>query len=148
MRSIHPRSQPTALQKLDQRTKEARLVREIRAALVKYVTGSADRIPTEVQAALIEQACQIKLRIALMDKRFTTVDQMDDGATRRYLAWSGHYARLLKQLGPGVAAKEPSLSEYLAQWRSPDASASQGGLSEAAETPSSASRSSAPAEAA
>lgn len=141
---ITPNSGPTALAKLDQRTKAARLVREIRAALIKHVGGN----PNEVQLALIEQATQIKLRLALMDKKFVAVDQMDDGSTRRYLAWSGHYARLLRQLGPAVAEKPPSLQDLIANWQSPAAATARAEPSQAAQTPGVASRSTAPVDAA
>jgi hypothetical protein len=52
---IHPRYRPVALAKLDQRTKEARLMRETRAELVAHVGGK----PSAVQAAMIERACQL-----------------------------------------------------------------------------------------
>jgi hypothetical protein len=57
---------PVALAKLDQRTKEARLMRETRAALVAHVGGK----PSAVQAAMIERACQLTLRIVAMDRKF------------------------------------------------------------------------------
>ena len=46
---------PVALAKLDQRTKEARLMRETRAELAAHVGGK----PSAVQAAMIERACQL-----------------------------------------------------------------------------------------
>jgi hypothetical protein len=81
---IHPRYRPVALAKLDQRTKEARLIRETRAALVAHVGGK----PSAVQAAMIERACQLTLRIVAMDRKFAETCEQTDHDSRTYLAWS------------------------------------------------------------
>jgi hypothetical protein len=60
---IAPCSSSVALAKLDQRTKDARLIRETRAV---HVGGN----PSVTQRALIEQLVQIKLRLAVMDRNF------------------------------------------------------------------------------
>ena len=53
---IHPPYRPSRpLAKLDQRTKEARLMRETRAEVAAHVGGK----PSAVQAAMIERACQL-----------------------------------------------------------------------------------------
>jgi hypothetical protein len=71
--SIRPTYRPVALAKLDQRTKEARLMRETRAELAAHVGGK----PSAVQAAMIERACQLTLRIVAMDRKF----RISPGAT-------------------------------------------------------------------
>jgi hypothetical protein len=70
--------------KLDQRTKEARLMRETRAALVAHVGGK----PSAVQSAMIERACQLTLRIVAMDRKFAETGAQTDHDSRTYLAWS------------------------------------------------------------
>src|ERR1700692_4169958 len=57
-RQLTPYFARTTLAKLDQRTKEARLVRETRAAFVAHVGGK----PSAVQSELIGQAVQIRWR--------------------------------------------------------------------------------------
>jgi hypothetical protein len=81
---IRPTYRPVALAKLDQRTKEARLMRETRAELVAHVGGR----PTAVQSALIERACQLTLRIVAMDRKFAETGAQTDHDSRTCLAWS------------------------------------------------------------
>jgi hypothetical protein len=108
---IRPYSRPGALAKLDQRTKEARFVRETRDELLVHVGGR----PSATQRALIEQLVQIRLRLAVMDRRFAETGAQTDHDSRTYLAWANSYARLLRQLG-FAAPKEhaQSLTDYLA----------------------------------
>src|SRR5215472_7849796 len=84
---IRPYSRPAALAKLDQRTKEARLIRETRAELLAHVGGN----PSATQRALIEQLVQIRLRIALMDRKFAESGAQTDHDSRTYLAWANSY---------------------------------------------------------
>jgi len=109
---IGPYSRPTVLAKMDQRTREARLVRETRAELVKHCGGR----PSATQRALIEQAAQIRLRLACMDRTFAeSRGTMTAHDSRTYLAWSNSYSRLLRQLGlQGAPAPVLTLASYLA----------------------------------
>jgi hypothetical protein len=81
---VGPYSTHATLAKLDGRTKEARLVKCLRSELVAHLGGK----PTIAQRLLIDQACQLQLRIALMD-----ADGSGGGLTERnqvqYLAWCG-----------------------------------------------------------
>jgi len=114
--SIGPHSRPHPLAKMDQRTKEARLLRELRAELTAHV---GDR-PSATQRALIEQAVQIRLRLAMMDRKFAKIGEMTEHDSRTYLAWSNSYSRLLRQLGlKGAAEKPQSLAEILAEAAAP-----------------------------
>lgn len=98
---------PATLGKRDGRTKEARLVRETRAALVAHVGGE----PSVVQSALVEQAVQLRLRLAAMDRRFAETSDQTEGGSKMYLAWANSYARLLRHLGiDGAKAAPPSLA--------------------------------------
>jgi hypothetical protein len=103
------------LAKLDQRTKEAHLMRETRADLVRHVGGA----PSAVQRALIEQAVQLRLRLAVMDRKWAEAGaQMTECDSNTYLAWSGHYTRTLAQIGlEPTKPPPPSLAEVIARHR-------------------------------
>lgn len=110
-RNIRPYSRQPALSKIDQRTREWRLMCETRAELSTHVGGK----PNAVQAAIIEQLVQLKLRLAVMDRSFSESGNQTPHDSRTYLAWSNSYGRLLRQLGVQPAAQKPeSLAEYLA----------------------------------
>ena len=66
MPKLGPYSWTAILSKLDGRTREARLMRGTRSALVAHVGGRA----SVVQQTLIERACQLQIRIAMMDRDF------------------------------------------------------------------------------
>ena len=107
---IRPYSRTDALAKLDQRTREARLIREARAGLLAHVGGN----PSVTQGALIEQLVQIRLRLAVMDRKFAETGAQTDHDSRTYLAWANSYARLLRQLGfTGPKKHAPTLADYL-----------------------------------
>jgi hypothetical protein len=106
-----PYSTADRLAKIDQRTREGRLTRETRAELIAHVGDQ----PSATQRALIEQLVQIRLRLALMDRKFAETGGQTDHDSRTYLAWANSYARLLRQLGPrGHKAGGASLADYLA----------------------------------
>ena len=108
---IRPPYRPVALAKLDQRTKEARLMRETRAELVAHVGGR----PSAVQSAMIERACQLTLRIVAMDRKFAETGAQTDHDSRTYLAWSNSLTRTLAQLGVegATTAREPTIADLL-----------------------------------
>jgi hypothetical protein len=100
--------------KLDQRTKGC--ATDARDAGRAHVGGK----PSAVQAAMIERACQLTLRIVAMDRKFAETGAQTDHDSRTYLAWSnslsGHvflpcaHALLLDisiihQCGNGVTAR-------------------------------------------
>jgi hypothetical protein len=64
MPKLGPYSKSATLAKLDRRTKEARLLQSWRRELVAHVGG----FPSTTQMLLIDQACALQLRLALMDK--------------------------------------------------------------------------------
>src|SRR4051812_36159359 len=90
-RPIRAYSGPSTLLKMDQRTKEARLIRETRAELLAHVGGN----PSATQRALIEALVQIKLRLAMMDRKFAEAGGQTDHDSRTYLAWANSYGRML-----------------------------------------------------
>jgi hypothetical protein len=111
MPQLGPYSRTARLSKLDGRTREARLMRGTRSALIGHVGGK----PSVVQQALIERACQLQIRIAMMDRDFAAGCVQTEHDSRTYLAWSNSLTRTLRQLGlKGAADKPPSLQDYLA----------------------------------
>lgn len=111
-RRLHPYVDCGALLRADGRSKEARLLVGVRRELVEHVGGD----PNAVQRAMIEQAAQLRLRIALMDRKFAETGVQTELDSRTYLAWSNTYARLLARLGPAVQSRaaKPTLRDYLA----------------------------------
>ena len=107
---IGPYSRPTMLAKLDQRTREARLMRETRAALVAHVGGH----PSVTEYALIERAVWLSLRVAQLNAKLAGGDAFTDHDSRTYLAWSNALGRCFRELGlkPRTEASQ-SLAEYI-----------------------------------
>jgi hypothetical protein len=95
MPRLGPYSRTATLAKMDQRTREARLVRGTRAALFAHVGGT----PSIVQQTLIERACQLQIRIAMMDRDFANGYVQTEHDSRTYLAWSNSLTRTLRELG-------------------------------------------------
>lgn len=112
-RRLHPYVDFGALLRADGRSREARLLVSIRKELVEHVGGD----PNAVQRALIEQAAQLRLRIALMDRKFAETGIQTELDSRTYLAWTNSYARLLARLGPPPPPPKgaPALRDYLAR---------------------------------
>jgi hypothetical protein len=106
---IQPYSRPNRLAKLDGRTKESHLVHETRAELLAHVGAN----PSVVQRALIEQLVQIKLRLAVMDRKFCETGAQTDLDSRTYLAWANTYGRMLHRLGL-QPSRQPTIHEVLA----------------------------------
>jgi hypothetical protein len=98
-------SKEIVLARPDRRTREARLLRQVRRALIEHLGGEA-RI-TAPQRALIERCAMLQLRIAALDARifdgsFTEYD------SKVYLAFSNSLTRTLTALGLQPAAEQPT----------------------------------------
>jgi hypothetical protein len=117
MRSIRPYSRPDVLAKIDGRTREARLLKSTIGELTAHVGGK----PSAVQVALIGQLAQLRLRIAVMDRKMAEdgAGEMTPHDERTYLAWHNSYTRGLHRLGVKGTAPEKtrSLADYLAGGR-------------------------------
>ena len=101
MPRLGPYSKEIKLAKPDMRTREGRLLKQIRARLTEQVGGA----PSYGQQALIERIAWLQLRCAALDQRiidgsFTEFD------SKTYLAWAATLARLLARLD--VALPEPA----------------------------------------
>ena len=86
-------------------------MRSTRAELVAHVGGR----PSAVQAALIEQAVQLRLRLAVMDRKFAETGAQTDHDSKTYLAWANSFARLMTRLGLEGAAAQSVPTRSIAQ---------------------------------
>jgi hypothetical protein len=96
------------LAKLDQRTKEAALMRQTRAALTAHVGE-----PSAVQTALIERATWLTLRVAQLDAKMAGGAAFTEHDSRTYLAWSNSLGRTLRELQPASPAREVNQVELV-----------------------------------
>jgi hypothetical protein len=111
LRHPGPHSRPTGLTKLDGRTREAKLLMQVRGELMKHIGGA----PNAAQRLLIEQAAQMSLRIAMMDAKTAEGRELTPHDSRVYLAWSNSLSKTLRHLGlKGAAERGPDLATYLA----------------------------------
>lgn len=116
MSRIGPYSRPTALAKLDGRTREARLMRQVRAELTAHVGGN----PSATQRQLIERCAWLSLHVAQLDARTAEGRALTDHDSRQYLAWSNTLTRTLRQLGlEGRKQRPPTLQDLIAGSRTP-----------------------------
>jgi hypothetical protein len=95
---------------MDGRSREARLLKSMRADLITHLGGK----PSVAQRILIDQAAELRLRIALMEAETLEPGEMTERRQVQFLAWTGALTRLLKDLGlQGVPQAPPSLKEVL-----------------------------------
>jgi hypothetical protein len=110
---IKPYSPTHMLAKLDRRTKEARLLEEVRADLIRHIGGQ----PTVTQRHVIERCAWLSLRVALLDRKMAT-GSFSPHDNREFLACSEALTKLLAKLGFKATDSRPSvpdLNEYLAK---------------------------------
>lgn len=104
-------SRPVRMAGVTARTSEGRLIREVRADLIKHVGGA----PSATQRALIERAVMLTVQLARMDAKSLAGGAMSDHASREYLAWSNTLTRTMKALGlKGAADRAPTIKDFLA----------------------------------
>jgi hypothetical protein len=106
-RGLGPHSRRHRLGHLDRRTFEGKLFDEFRTRLLEHVGGA----PTVAQVAIIERACWVNLRCAMMDGKVATGDFTEQDSNV-YLAWANTLRRLLDALGlQPAAARRPTLDD-------------------------------------
>lgn len=120
-------SKEIVLARPDGRTREARLLKQMRGGLVAHL-GGEERL-TAPQRALVERAAMLQLRLATLDAKILN-NEFTEHDSRAYLAWSNSLTRLLAQLGLDPADKS-SPPDPMAALRAPIA-ARHGPDSEAA----------------
>ena len=93
---LGPYSKEIILAHPDRRTKEGRLLAQMRAALYEQL-GGEDRV-NPLQRAMIERAAMLQLRCATLDRRILdgTFTEYD---AKTYLAFSNSLTRVLRILG-------------------------------------------------
>jgi hypothetical protein len=79
----------------DGRTSEAKLINEVRSALVAHVGGK----PTATQSMLIDRAAMLTFQVQMMDRAALKAGEMSEHACRSYLAWNNTLTRTLTALG-------------------------------------------------
>lgn len=105
-------SKSIVLARPDRRTREGRLLRQMRHALFAHLGGEASLTPP--QRVLVERAVMLQLRVAKLDEKIIdgTFSELD---SRTYLAFSNSLRRTLTALGLDAASsKPPSLDAHLA----------------------------------
>jgi hypothetical protein len=105
---MHVGCRVTAAGKIDGRTKEAALLRRVRAELTAHLGGS----PTIEQRALIERIAILRLRLHRLDLDLAAGRPVDD---LFHLACCNSLSRLLRRLGPPAPPPQPTLAEHLAR---------------------------------
>jgi hypothetical protein len=100
---IGPYSGPLTLAKLDGRTREAALMRRVRAELTAHCGGN----PNAVQRALIERAAILSLRVAQLDAKIVAGEALTLHDSNFALAWNNALRRTLAALGLEPARAEP-----------------------------------------
>ncbi|MBV9826127.1 MAG: hypothetical protein JO001_10700 [Alphaproteobacteria bacterium] len=103
-RNIGPYSRPASLGKLDGRTREAALMRRVRAELTDHVGGS----PTAPQRLLIERAAILALRCAQIDAAILADKALSLHDNNHAIAWHNAYRRTIAALGPEPPPRPPS----------------------------------------
>jgi len=110
-------SKEIVLARPDKRTREARLLKQMRMELTRHLGGQL----SPPQRVLVERAAMLQLRCAKFDQKILdgTFSEYD---SKVFLAFSNSLTRTLKALGlEGRAAdKLPTFSEY---WKSDDEAA-------------------------
>jgi hypothetical protein len=110
---VRPHSKPSALRKVDQRTREAAHLRRVKAELREHVGGK----PSITQSMLIDRCAMLSLRVHQLDAAMAAGEAISDFAARSYLAWSNSLVRTLRELGvkPSTKTNGPTdLEAYLA----------------------------------
>lgn len=95
VRRLGPYSKPAVLAKLDQRTREARILHDTREALTEHIGEN----PSATARALIDRAAWLSLRVAQMDAKMAAGNAFTDHDHRHYLAWSNSLRLILRDLG-------------------------------------------------
>jgi hypothetical protein len=113
MHEVGPHSRPSALAKLDGRSREARLMQNVIAELTQQIGGK----PNPSQRAMIERAAWLQLHVSLMDRKLIEEGSgaLSERDGRQYLAWSNALTRLHRDLNLKAVPQKPeqSLAEFL-----------------------------------
>lgn len=101
-------SAETQLGRPDGRTRDGRLLRVARAALVEAL-GGGEHALTLPQRALVDRATALQYRLAIMDRDLLSGAQITGHGAREYVAASNALVKILGQLG--LSAKPQPVAE-------------------------------------
>ena len=104
---------------MDRRTREAKLLAEVRADLTEHVGGA----PSATQRRLIERCAWLSLHVAQLDAKVAEGGAMTEHDQRTYLAWNDTLTRTLRQLGLKGASPPRRTSPDLLAERAAEAAA-------------------------
>jgi hypothetical protein len=93
---LGPYAKEIVLSRPDGRTKEARLLKQMREKLVAQLGGEGRLRPA--QRVLIERIAMLQLKVALLDARIIA-GTMTDYDHKSYLAYANSLSRMLEKLG-------------------------------------------------
>jgi hypothetical protein len=99
MPKLGPYARDIVLARPDGRTREARLLKQVRQELTKHLGGKL----TAPQRALVERVAYLQLRCAVLDRRIID-GSFSDFDSKQYLAFSNSLRRALSSLGLDAAA--------------------------------------------
>jgi hypothetical protein len=94
-RRLGPYSRFHAIAEIDQRTKEAQLMRRVRDELTAHVGGR----PSAVERLLIERATMLSLRVAQIDIKIMAGEVLTLHDNQHALSWNNALRRTLSELG-------------------------------------------------
>jgi hypothetical protein len=97
VRQVSAFSRPHTLRKLDQRTREAKYLRDTVAELTRHVGGN----PSAPQRLLIQRAAILSLRLAQLDNDAA----LSEHAMRLAACWQNHLRLILREIGIKPAAE-------------------------------------------
>jgi hypothetical protein len=103
-----------SLWEIDQRTKEAMLMRRVRDELVEHLGGR----PSITESLLIERACMLALKCAQLDAKILAGETLTMHDNQHGLAWNNAFRRTLIELGlepRAPAARETDLGDWIIQ---------------------------------
>jgi hypothetical protein len=103
-RDIGAYCRPLTLAKLDGRTREAGLMRRVRAELTAHCGGA----PSFPQRALIERAAVLALRIAQIEAKMLAGEVLTLHDNNHAIAWHNAYRRTLAAIGLDAAPAKPA----------------------------------------
>lgn len=108
---FHPTGRPgpydpsTGSVRVDKRTREYRMLKQVRAELTAHVGGK----PSAVQQRMIERTALLHVRLAMLDAKMLLTRTMTDAEMRSYIFWHNSYTRVMAALG--VKAPRPKRDE-------------------------------------
>jgi hypothetical protein len=103
---IHRVSRTVTLPKVDGRSTLGKLMRQVRADLIRHVGGK----PSATQKMLIERAVTLTGYLARLDAEALSPAGLSDHRRREYLAADGSLRRTLREIGLEGAERKPSLT--------------------------------------